>query len=132
QYLGLAGDHAWAQRAQGAAEGHYREALERLERLGRVHEALRVREKLGEVLRRTGRYGAALEVLEQAGETYRAAEDWAGLGRVAASIAEVDAERGAPDEGIARLQPLLEQLDRSGASAPPAALYLWWGLFLLT
>src|SRR5207248_2898176 len=49
-YLEQAGDQAWAQRAYGAAERHYRDLLERLEALGRVPEALPVREKLGEVL----------------------------------------------------------------------------------
>jgi predicted ATPase len=45
-YLELAGDRAWAQRAQGAAETHYREVLDRLVALGRTQDAVRVREKL--------------------------------------------------------------------------------------
>jgi tetratricopeptide (TPR) repeat protein len=131
-YLERAGAHALVQHAHAAAEGHYRAALDRLESLGRAQDALRVREKLGEVLKRTGRYEAAVQVLEPAAETYRAAGDWERLGWVVASMAEADGERGAFEEGMARIQPLLAQLERDGATAPPAALYLWWGVFLLT
>ena len=62
-YLERAGDQAWAQRAHGAAEDHYREALDRLELLGRAPEAARVGEKLSEVLYRAGRFADALAVL---------------------------------------------------------------------
>src|SRR5205085_1618087 len=85
-YLEQAGDQAWAQRAHGAAESHYREVVDRLEALGRTQEAVRVREKLGEVLYRAGRYEAAIEVLEPAAEALRAAGDWEGLGRVTVQL----------------------------------------------
>ena len=131
RYLEQAGDHAWAQHAHASAEGHYREALDCLERLGRDQDGLRVREKLGSVLTRTGRYEAALQVLEPAAAAYHATGDWEGLGRAAARIAETDVARGAFEEGLARLQPLLEHLERDGVPAPPAALYVWWGISLL-
>jgi transcriptional regulator with XRE-family HTH domain/tetratricopeptide (TPR) repeat protein len=131
-YLEQAADHAWTQHAYAAAVDHYREVPARLEQLGRMQDARRVREKLGEVLNRTGHYEAAQEVLEPAGEGYRAAGDWEGLGRIAVGIAEAYARRGAVHEGIARLQPLLEELECIGAPALLAALYLWWGGFLST
>ena len=53
-YLEQAGDHAWAQRAHAAAEGHYRRRWTAWKRWGAPQEALRVREKLGEVLYQDG------------------------------------------------------------------------------
>ncbi len=123
-YLEQAGDQAWAQRAHGAAEGHYRAALDGLERLGRTSDALRVREKLGEVLQGAGRYDAALEVLEQAAETYGAGGDLAGQARVTAAMGWAHALRGTPARGIALITALLERLERGDAVPPPlAALY---------
>jgi tetratricopeptide (TPR) repeat protein len=121
KYLELAGDQAWAQRAHGAAQSHYREVLERLEALGRTQDAVRVREKLGEVLYRAGRYEAAIEVLEPAAEALRAAGDWEGLGRVTVRLGWPHAMGGTPREGIARLTALLELLEQSGASASTQA-----------
>jgi tetratricopeptide (TPR) repeat protein len=106
--------------------------LDSLERLGHAQDALRVREKLGEVLYQAGRYEAALQVLEPAADAYRAARDWASLGRVTAWIGRAHSQRGTPQEGVTRITALLERLDR-GAS-PPAlgALYeaLGWLLFI--
>ncbi len=130
-YLEQAGDHALDQRAHGAAENHYRDALERLDGLGRAHDALRLREKLGTALKRLGRYDAAVRAFEVAAEAYSAGDDLEGLGRVAASMAESYLRRGSPDEGITRLQPLLAQLNRGGASPSHASLYLWLGQCLL-
>ncbi|HET7036178.1 MAG TPA: AAA family ATPase, partial [Thermomicrobiaceae bacterium] len=130
-YLEQAADQAWTQHAHATAEARYREVLARLESLGRSQQALRVREKLGEVLNGTGRYEAAREVLALAGEGYRTAGDWEGLGRAAAGIAQAHARGGASAEGLARLQPLLEELERGRRSAAPAALYHWWGVNLV-
>ncbi|HKC75238.1 MAG TPA: hypothetical protein VKF37_13730, partial [Chloroflexota bacterium] len=121
QYLELAGDRAWAQRAHDAAERHYRAVVERLETLGRAPEAVRVREKLGEVLYRAGRYEAAIQVLEPAAEALRAAGDWQSLGRVTARLGGPHAMAGTPREGIARLTALLENLEQSGTSASTQA-----------
>jgi transposase len=129
-YLERAGDHAWAQRAHAAAEGHYREALDRLEGLGHVQDALRLREKLGELLYRAGRYDAAIQVLEPAAEALRAVCDWAGLVRVTVWIGRAHFRRGTPSEGIARLMALLELLERSGASSHAAVLLLGLGQLL--
>ena len=70
-YLEQAGDRAAAQHAHAAAEGYYRELVERLDGLGRVQDAARVREKLGSVLHTAARYDEALVVLEQAGAALR-------------------------------------------------------------
>ena len=130
--LERAGDHAWGQRAHGAAEAYYRQALERMDGLGRAHDALRVREKLGEVLHGAGRYDAALAVLEQAAKTYGTVGDPEGLVRVTAAMGWAHSLRGTIRTGIALITALLERLGRDAASPPPLApLYeaLCWLLF---
>jgi tetratricopeptide (TPR) repeat protein len=122
-YYELAGDQAWKQRAQGAAEGHYRAALERLERLGRALDALRVREQLGGVLYQTGRYDAALEALEPTVEALRAMGDWERLGRIALRIAQAHTLRGTRWQGLGLLQSLLADLEGSAVSPALAGLY---------
>jgi tetratricopeptide (TPR) repeat protein len=122
-YLELAGDRAWAQRAQGAAETHYREVLDRLVTLGRTQDAVRVREKLGRVLHGAGRCDAALPLLQEAAEAFRAAGDWESVVRVTAWMGRAHAVRGTVHEGIALITALLERLDRGGTKTPLAALY---------
>jgi tetratricopeptide (TPR) repeat protein len=132
RYLEMAGDQAWNQRAHGAVQGYYRDALDRLDGLGRAHDAARVREKLGEVLYWVGRYDATLGVLEPAAETYRVAGDLEGLVRVTAALGRAHAIRLTPHEGLALLTALLERVERHGASPLPlATLYeaLGWLLF---
>jgi len=131
-YLERAGDHAWGQRAPGAAEDHFRAALERLDERGRAHEAARVREKLGEVLYRIGRYDAAVAVLEQAAEAYRIAGDLDGQVRVTADLGRTHAVRGTTAAGLALLTALLERVERAGAFPPALATLsyvLSWLLF---
>jgi len=128
-YLEQAGDHAWTQRALGAAESHYRETLNLLDRLGRAREAGLVRERLGEVLNLSGRYDDAVRIFEQATTLYRAAEDLEGLVRASVHMGEAHAFRGTPDEGIARLRSLLAELDGSGTPAP-ASLHVGLGMLL--
>ena len=122
-YLEQAGDRAMGQRACGAAERHYREALERLEHLGRAGDVQRVREKLGEVFYQTGRYVAAAQVLESVAVALRAAGNWEGLGDVVARVGWLHSLAGTPHQGMALIQPLLRQLEHGGAAVPPAALY---------
>jgi transposase/Tfp pilus assembly protein PilF len=132
QYLELAGDHAWAQRAHGAAERHYREVVDRLEAMGCAREAVHVREKLGEVLYRAGRYDAAIRVLEPAAEAFHAAGDEESLGRVTTWMGRAHGLRGTPHEGVALITALLEPLDRGDAAPPLARLYLELGRLLFT
>ncbi len=133
RYLELAGDRAWDERAYAAAEDRYGETLERLERLGRGLDALRVREKLGEVLYWAGRYEAALGVLEQAAESYAAAGDLEGLARVTVTIGLSPALVATTLTGGARITALLNRLERGGISPPLlAALHEALGLRLFT
>ncbi len=130
-YLEQAGDHAWASRAHSAAEGYYRELLDRLDQRGRASDAVGAREKLAEVLYRAGRHEAVIAVLEPAAQTLQAAGEWASLARVTARIGWAYAWRGQPQEGLARLQPVLARLERDNASVPLATLYEAVGQLLL-
>jgi tetratricopeptide (TPR) repeat protein/transcriptional regulator with XRE-family HTH domain len=122
-YLEQAGDRVRAQYANAAAEGYYRDLVERLERLGRALDAARAREKLGAVLATLGRYDAALALLERASETYQSAGELESAGRVMAQIGRVHAVRGTVQEGVRHLQPLLETLEAAGPSHALAGLY---------
>jgi predicted ATPase/DNA-binding XRE family transcriptional regulator len=122
-YLEQAGDQAQAQHGRAAAEGFYQEAVEWLERLGRSLEAARVREKLGTLLQTGGRFAEALAALEPAFDAYRAVADLEAAGRVVALIANVHVNRGTPNEGLARLEPVRALLAERGPSRVLAALY---------
>ena len=121
-YLERAGERAQAQYANAAAEGYYQDLVERLDRLGRTLDGARVRERLGLVLRTAGRYDQAMAVLEQAAETYRASGDLDSLGRVMARLGRLYVMRLQMEEGIQRLQPLLESMEASGPSHGLAAM----------
>jgi len=123
RYLELAGDHAVSQHAHDAAETHYRELVDRLDRLDRVQDAARARVKLGEVLSRTGRYDAALQLLEQAARVFQAAGDAESLAWVTVEIGAAHGRRGTAGEGVTRMRTLLESLERSDSSMPLAAAY---------
>ena len=122
-WLERAGDHARAQAAHAAAAGYYREAAERLDRLGRAADAAAVRDKLGLTLGIAAQYDAALEALDQAAETHRALGDWQSLMRTVAAIGQVHAVRGTVDDGIGRIQALLARFEVDRASPGLAALY---------
>ncbi len=122
-YLEQAGDAARDQAAHGAAEGYYREAITRLDGLGRAVDAARIREKLGAVLYTTVHYSQALELLEQAATALRLAGDMEGLGRAVARIGNVHDRQGTLEEGVERLLPQLERLEACGPSPSLAALY---------
>jgi tetratricopeptide (TPR) repeat protein/transcriptional regulator with XRE-family HTH domain len=126
-YLEAAGDRAQAQYAHIAAADHYRETVERLDRLGRRLDGARAREKLGVVLTTMAQYDAALEALEQAAATLRATGDMEGLGRVLACIGRVYATRARAHDlelGVARLLPLREKLEARDPSRALAQLCL--------
>jgi tetratricopeptide (TPR) repeat protein/transcriptional regulator with XRE-family HTH domain len=124
QYLEQAGDSAAKQAAHSAARGYYHEAVERLDGLGRITQAGRLRAKLGTVLVHVGHYDAALPVLERAAAAFHDDGDLESLGAVTAQMGRAHAFRGAQDEGIARITPLLGLLARSGPSPSLAALYM--------
>ncbi|MBV9282442.1 MAG: tetratricopeptide repeat protein, partial [Chloroflexi bacterium] len=123
-YLERAGDSARAQHAIATAEGYYRELVDRLDGRGHLAEAAAAREKLGTTLTTTGRYGEALAVLREAARTYGDLDDLEGEGRAVARIGRVQYLAGAPEEGIALLEPLRDRLSQSacGGEAPSQAL----------
>jgi len=123
-YLERAGDRARARCAHATAEGYYRELVERLDRLGRPQEAAAARETLGAVRTALARYDGALAVLEEAAALYRAGGDREGLGRTLAAIGRAHQGRGTADEGLRRVQDLLDPLAAQGPSRALAALYV--------
>jgi tetratricopeptide (TPR) repeat protein len=123
-YLEQAGDRAWRQRAQAAAEGFYRDAVEYLDDVGQTLDAARLREKLAAVLGQSALTSAALEELAEAAERYRLAGDLESLGRVAAHIGDLHAQEGTPEQGLQLLRPLIGELESGIPSAGQVALYL--------
>src|SRR5262249_38247904 len=91
---------------------------------GRLMEASQARERLGEVLISAGRYGPALQVLEAAEDRYRTAGSVEGLGRVLVQLGQGYGLRGRAPEGLARLLPRVEQLERQGLSSRGQAALL--------
>jgi tetratricopeptide (TPR) repeat protein len=123
RYAILAGDHAASLYANAEAVQHYRAALELLATTGAAAEVARLREKLGNVLRRLGQYDAALEVLEQAAETWEEDEDLESLARVLFTISHVHSPRGTAQQGLARLQPWAERIEAGASPGAQVALY---------
>jgi tetratricopeptide (TPR) repeat protein len=122
-YLELAGDRAWAQHANAAAESNYREAVDGLDRLGQSREAARVGEKLGLVLHMAVQNELTLAVLERAAAAYRTAEDLESLARVIAQIGLVHQNTGRFEEVMPRLESLAPRLEARGPSHGLVRLY---------
>jgi adenylate cyclase len=120
-WLERAGDRAAGVYANEAALTNYEEARRRIEKsTGDDINTARLDVKLGGVLRTLGRYGEALEALERAAAFYESAGDHDELGTTVAMIGDVHITRGSLGEGITRMQPVLETLEREGT--PTAAL----------
>jgi tetratricopeptide (TPR) repeat protein len=125
QWLERAGDRAADVYALETAIGHYQAAMERQRRC--EAEALvlaRLDEKLGGVLSTAGRYDESLEMLERAVEVYRQARDLEAEGRATAQMGMTHRYRGTTEEGIARVQPMVELLAWSGPSQALASLQI--------
>ena len=120
-YLQSAGDAALARHANAEAAAAYREVVARLEKLGRLLEAARWREQLGNVLILLSQYDVALAVLEQVCKTYRQAGDLEGELRTLAKVGRTHRWRGTAAEGLAQLLPLLKALSKRDASPGAAA-----------
>jgi tetratricopeptide (TPR) repeat protein len=118
-----AGDYAAGLYAHAEAAQQYGAALELLEEAGDEAGAARVREKLGDVLRRQGRYEAALEMLEPAAAIWQAGEDWESLARVLVVMSSVHAQRGTPRAGLERVQPWVGPIEALASPSALAALY---------
>jgi tetratricopeptide (TPR) repeat protein/transcriptional regulator with XRE-family HTH domain len=123
-YLERAGDQARARAAPAMAAEYYTDAMQRLDRLGRVLDSARIAEKLGTVLHTVARFDAALAVLEQAGQQYADAGDMEGVARVTAHMGWTHGHNGSAEVGIARLEPLLLSLEARGPTPGLAALYI--------
>ncbi|HEX6506951.1 MAG TPA: tetratricopeptide repeat protein, partial [Chloroflexota bacterium] len=126
-YALLAGDAAEDVFAHGEAERQYRTAVELAQELGDRFREAEAREKLAGVLTLAGRYDDALELLEDAMRLHRSANDHEGEGCAAAQLGTVHYMRGTPDEGIARLRPMVDVLESEAQKGGPtyalAALY---------
>jgi adenylate cyclase len=128
-WLERAADRARDVFANELALRYYEEARERLEAAGAGEPApARIDEKHGVLLKIVARYAEALEVLERAMATYRAAGDADGELRVLGQIGRVHIEQGTADEGVARVRPILESLERGGTGPSQAVLAELWGV----
>jgi len=121
-YLERAGDAAQSRHAMAAAEGYYRELVDRLDSMGECGPAARAREKLGDALAVLARYGDALEVFERAAEQFRSSSDTGGEAHAAAQIGRIHGRRGTAELGIVRLEPLRDYLAPAGPSRALAEL----------
>jgi tetratricopeptide (TPR) repeat protein/transcriptional regulator with XRE-family HTH domain len=115
-YLERAGDRASSAQALADARSYYQELVAGLDGLGRVAEAARAREKLAAILKTMAEYDAALEALEIAVGTYQRIGDLEGLARATAHLARMQANRGAVEEGLARLKAQIGSLDEDELS----------------
>ncbi|GAC1513535.1 MAG: hypothetical protein NVS2B16_18640 [Chloroflexota bacterium] len=119
RYTLLIGDQAEAVFAHSEAEIHYQTALELARGLEDAVRAVEAQEKLGHVLSTMARFDEALGALEEAAVVCQAQGDSEGEVRVVAQIGEVHFLRGTPEDGLARLQPLLHAVEGSLSPALP-------------
>jgi tetratricopeptide (TPR) repeat protein len=122
-YSILAGDQAEEVFAHGEAERHYREALDLAREIEDRAQEAGVLERLGSVLRLQGRSAQALETLDLAARLDREAGDLEAEGRATAQIGVICSLGHVPEDGIRRIQPLVEALERRGPSHALALLY---------
>lgn len=107
------------------ALGHYRAARERLVAAGGVAAALAgLDEKVGAALMALGRYDEALAALEASATSYRTAQDLEGVRRILARRAEVYTNTVPEAVRLARLLPLVDELESEQATPGLAALYV--------
>jgi tetratricopeptide (TPR) repeat protein len=109
-YLRQAGDHARHVYAHQEAAQYYQELVAVHERLGPSREAARARRDLAVEFARVGRFSEAVAPLEQAEQICRATGDVETLALVTMASGRLHAALGASEEGLARVQPLVEAL----------------------
>ncbi len=126
-YLERAGDGAAARAAHDAALTYYGQWIERADGLGSVQEGARGRERLAAALSTWAQYDEAVAILERAVEMYRAAGDPDDVARVTATLGQVHADRGTPEQGVAVLRPLADGLSDAPPSPGLAALLVALG-----
>ncbi|HEX8918947.1 MAG TPA: tetratricopeptide repeat protein, partial [Chloroflexota bacterium] len=124
-WLERAGDRAAGIYANETAIANYQEARQRHEITGSAPAVLALLdEKLGVTYHTAGRYDEAIPVLERAVEAYRGIRDLDGAGRAAALLGRAYDRKGASQEGLSQVEPLVELLTWSGPSPTLAELYL--------
>ncbi|MBV9280761.1 MAG: AAA family ATPase, partial [Chloroflexi bacterium] len=121
QYALVAGDQAEKVFANREAERQYRTALELAREQCERDREVEALEKLATILTIGARYDEALEMLEQAAELYRATGDREQEASAVAQIGHVHQHRRAREQGIARLEPLVEAMEteRKRQTDPP-------------
>jgi tetratricopeptide (TPR) repeat protein len=127
-YLERAGDRARITYANEAAEDLYRACLERLSLLECREGALRVRAKLADVLVVAGRFDEAAATLEEVVNEHRRDGNLEGMAQAAASFGYLYRASGLLSDGLARVQPLADEVRAACAGSGPsrgvAALYM--------
>jgi tetratricopeptide (TPR) repeat protein len=123
EWLERAGDRAASIYATDSALALYEDAGSRLAAED-AEGHMRLQEKLGDVLLVAGRYDDAIAVLERAEQRARAQDDLETAGRVTAALGLAHRWRGTPEDGIARVQTMVDRLSPRGPSPAMAALYL--------
>lgn len=127
RYSMLAGTQAEAVFANHEAEQQYRTALELARDLDNVAREGAALERLAEVLIMSARYAEALGFLEEAAAVYRARGDQEGEARAVAQMGRAHFLQSTPEEGIARLQPLIDAMEAEGRTTVGLAS-LWAAL----
>jgi class 3 adenylate cyclase/tetratricopeptide (TPR) repeat protein len=123
-----AGDEAEAVFGHRDAEHHYRTALQLAVEAGGQATEMEAREKLGGVLGHLARYDEALEVYEPVVSFSREQADFDREIRLMASIGWIYFEQQRRDEGIERLDPVLQRWEANPlASGPAASLHVALG-----
>jgi transcriptional regulator with XRE-family HTH domain len=127
RYLELAGEQAQQRVAFAAAADFFAQAAERLERVGRRADAVRVVEQQGISLHRAGRHREAISVLELALAGYRSAGGEHGVHRVTGHLADAHFRLGTSGVDLGELADIGLVQDIGS----DAAMTRWQGLFRL-
>jgi tetratricopeptide (TPR) repeat protein len=125
-----AGDAAEAAFAHSDAEAQYLTALELARDASDERREAEALARLGDVLRLSGRFDEAIARLEAAWRLYdRLADRESALG-IVEQLGRVHSRRGTPQEGLERVSPVLESLQREGIESvsPRAAAGLYVAL----
>lgn len=125
-YSMLAGDRAEAVFANREADQRYRTALELAREIGDVSREIESLEKLGGVLTIGARYGEALTMLEEAVQLHQRKGDREGEACAVAQMGNIHFLQDTAEEGILRLHPLAEELERSSRGESTRGLAALW------
>jgi class 3 adenylate cyclase/tetratricopeptide (TPR) repeat protein len=124
-WLERAGDRAGRIYADDTAIANYEEARRRQESVGGTPDTVaRLDEKIGEILYREGRYDEAVVAIERSIHQYQEIRDLEGAGRGVARLGTALNALGTPQEGVARIEPMVALLAQSGPSPALASLHL--------